>query len=111
MSCNEADFTIKQNGRLPGIRSVLRGPSVHLANSVEFHMKLVADGGPVTKTGSAVIEDQGTPDQITVRYDWGATDTDTIGLWNGEWWLTIGGKSMKIPNDEYLLIQVMDDAA
>jgi hypothetical protein len=106
-----ADFSIKQNGRLPGIETQLDAPSAHLASAVEFHMKQVASGTPATKTGPAVITDASTPNRLIVRYDWGINDTDTIGRWQGEWWLTIGGLLLKLPNDSYLDIEVLDDAA
>lgn len=107
-----SDFAIKQGGRLPGIRCRLRGPDVHLASAVEFHMKQVTTTSPApTKSGAGVIEDTGTPNVLVVRYDWGATDTDTIGFWLGEWWATIAGKLMKLPNDESISIEVKDDAS
>lgn len=106
-----SDFVIKQGSRLPGIRARLSAPGVDQASGVEFHMKqLVNSGVPATKTGTAVIDDATSPDVLVVHYDWGASDTDTIGLWNGEWWATIGGKLMKIPADGYLSIEVQDDA-
>lgn len=106
-----SDFTIKQGSRLPGIRARLAAPSVHAASAVEFHMKqIVSSGTPATKTGTAVIDDATTPNILIVHYDWGVSDTDTLGLWQGEWWATVGGKLMKLPNDSYLLIEVKDDA-
>lgn len=107
----EADFTIKQGSRLPGIQTRLTGPNVHLASAVEFRMKqVVASGTPLLKNGTGGIDDATVTDKVIVHYDWGVADTDTVGIWLCEWWLTIAGKLMKLPNDEYTLVEVKDDA-
>jgi hypothetical protein len=107
-----ADHTIKQNSQLPSIRARLRGPNVHLASSVDFRMKqVVSSGTPLTKGGAGFIEDAGTPNVLVVRYDWALADTDTIAFFDGEWWVTIAGKVMKLPAEYSLRVEVKDDAA
>lgn len=107
-----ADFSIKQGGRLPGIRCRLSAPGIQLASAVEFHMRqLVTSGTPAVKIGTGGIDDATALDKLTVHYDWGTLDTDTIGIFVGEWWLTIAGKLMKVPGDSYVIVEVLDDAA
>lgn len=104
-----ADFTLKQGSRLPAITQRLDAPSIGSASAVAWHMR--AHGGTATVTGSATIEAVLGDDAIRVRYDWGASDTTTTGKWDGEWWATVGGLTMKVPSGRYVTVEILDDAS
>jgi len=104
-----ADFTIKQGSRLPSITQRLDAPSIGSASAVAWHMR--EHGGTAVVTGSAVIEAVLSADAIRVRYDWGASDTSAVAKYDGEWWATVGGLTMKVPNGRYVTVEILDDAS
>jgi hypothetical protein len=107
------DVSIKRDARLPSLRKVLSGENIHTATAVEFRMRQVVFGleTPVQRSGAAVIESAATTDQLSVRYDWAAVDTSLAGLWECEFWVTVAGKLFKKPEDSYILVEVLKDAA
>jgi hypothetical protein len=108
-----ATFTIKQNDRLPSLQATCvdaSGNPVDLTGNtgVEFHMKAV-EGGVAKVDAAGVIVDAATG---VVRYDWGATDTDTVGEYEGEFEVMYAdSKTQTFPNFENILITIVDDLA
>lgn len=104
-------FVIKQNDRSPSISNTLTagGVAVDLTGTtVKFIMR--APGASTAKVNaSAVLVDA---DSGSVRYDWGATDTDTAGLYRAEWEVTFaGGIKRTWPAEDYLYVMVVSDLA
>lgn len=46
---------------------------------------------------------------VTLQYNWGASDTDTPGLYRGEFEIDIAGKPLTIPTPGYVTIIVDSD--
>jgi hypothetical protein len=104
-----SDLYIKKTSRLPALNVVLYAPGIEAATSATFNMKI--QGGSTTKTGTATINGSPRADQLSVTYNWGATDTDTVGVWNCEFWVIVGGKRLTLPNDRYLTVEVLADVS
>lgn len=105
-------FYIKQNDRLPSISATLQtvaGVAVDLTGgTVKFLMRTRA--GAAAKIDAAAVIVNAVLG--TVRYDWGATDTDTASTFQGEFeWTQAGGKLETFPNAGYLEIVIGDDVA
>lgn len=101
------DFTIKKSDRLPALVDTLREPNGSVADltgaTVRFIMR-----GPTTKSGNGSIVGAATLGQA--RYDWASGDTDTPGLYIGEWEVTYSGSRKETyPNGQYLGIRVLED--
>lgn len=112
-----ADFTIKQGCLEPDLRATLvdsTGTAISLATAsgVRFHMRSV-DGGAAKVDAEAEIIAPASGG--VVEYAWSGTDTDTVGLYYGEFevaWDT--GEREIVPNDEghpYVNIQVLEALA
>lgn len=102
-----ADFHIKKGDRLPSLTAILydgEGAFDELATASGVVFKMVS--GATTKTGNAVIVD-GLLGKV--RYDWAAGDTDTAGVFNAEFVVTIGGKEQTFPVDGYFTVEVEAD--
>ena len=107
-----ADFYIRQGDTVPIIVATLQDANgvVDLTNatSVAFHM---------ANPGTARVKTLGTCDIIDLRegkvsYAWTATDTDTAGLWSGEFKVTWGdGTIERFPNDHNIVIQILTSLA
>lgn len=101
-------FVIKKGDRSPGIEATF-GASL-TGWTVAFSMAPVqAGGGAVAKVSAAaaVVLDAGSG---WVRYDWGATDTDTAGAFVGEFVATetATGRRRSFPIGSYLDVRVID---
>jgi hypothetical protein len=106
-----SDFNIKAHDRMPSIQATLTvgGVPVDLtsATGVTFIMKANI-GGAVKVNSAAVIVAPATSG--IVRYDWGATDTDTIGDYTAEWQITWPGpKKQTAPTTTYHTVSVLAD--
>lgn len=103
-------FSLKKGDRLPSIRSrlVFSGGGLISASGVVFAMQHQTTDAIIT--GAAVIEDA-SDKVLTVRYDWGASDSSTVGTYNAEWVVTIGGKEMTFPPDGFDTVEVVDDVS
>lgn len=99
---------VKTGDRLPSIAATLSrvdGSAVDLTGAtVKFLMRRRA-GLAAVVDGTAVIT--GT---ATVRYDWGAGETATVGTYQAEFQVTYAnGKLETFPNDGYIAVVVTDD--
>lgn len=105
-------FVIKRNDRAPSIEGTLGlsdGTVVNLTGtSVKFIMTLAGATIPKINAAATIV------DAINgeVSYSWGATDTDTAGLYRAEWEVTFaGGIKRTFPSDDFLYVRVLEDLA
>lgn len=102
-------FYIKQNDRREPIERILLGsdrlPTDLTGATVKFLMRNVAGAVIVDAAGTIVSAAAG-----HVRYSWGAGDTATSGVYQGEFEVTFGdGTKQTWPNGEYIVVTVVDD--
>jgi hypothetical protein len=102
-------FDIKRNDRLPAISVFLEAGNAAIdltSCTVRFLMTSEATG--VLKVdGAATVLSASTG---KVSYEWGATDTDTSGVYRAEWEVTFpGGKTRTVPSKGYDTVEVHDD--
>lgn len=109
------NFSIGENDRLPPLVVTLLdgdGNIVDLtaATSVAFHM--VTEDRATTKVNAAATINSPATDG-EVQYDWVSADTDTPGLYLGEWEVTFtSGKKETFPNRRFkYLIEVVEELA
>lgn len=97
-------FVIKKGDRAPSLEASF---GVSLAGgTVAFTMAPKAPGSaPKVNAAAAVVVDAA---KGWVRYDWGATDTDTVGVYLAEFVATLaGGIKRSEPSSTYLEIHVI----
>lgn len=106
MSCDTVTFYIKKGDRLPYLEHVLSDENglidLSVVSSVALKMKLAS----TIKTVSASVL---SIEESKVRATWGATDTDTVGSWDAEWVLTIGGNERTVPSNGFFKVVVTQD--
>jgi hypothetical protein len=104
-------FTIKQNDRSPPITATLTagGSAVDLSGcTVKFIMRAPGASSAKVNTAATIVS----ASAGTVSYSWGATDTDTAGLYQAEWEVTFaGGIKRTWPAEDYLYILIVSDLA
>lgn len=110
---SDADFDIKRGDLLPKLRATLYGADGAAANlegaaNVKLYMR--TPGGALKIDGGAcAVINQATG---VVEYEWVAGDTDTPGLFVGEFKVTFSAaKPQTFPNDGDYLIRVHEDVA
>lgn len=107
-------FYIKKGDRRESLERILKGSNglpvdLTAASSVKFFMKAIKTG--VVKINSAAQIVAPTTDGH-VRYNWGASDTDTAGTYDAEWEVLFGdGTKQSFPNDDNLVINILPDIA
>jgi BppU N-terminal domain len=103
-------FHLKQGDRLPALSATLQtlaGVAVNLTGGTVRFLMRAKRGDPLKVDAAAVIVDAAAG---TVRYDWGATDSDTVGVYQGEFeYSDAGGKKETFPNDGYFTVVITDD--
>ncbi len=110
-----ADFNIKQNDLLPVLEAILqdvnRNPvDLSSASSIVFHLRNEDDATLKIEDGVVVID--ANPETGKVTYSWIDTDTDTNGLFLGEFEVTwAGAKKQTFPSVGYISIAIIDDLA
>ena len=105
-------FFIKQNDTVPGIRATLKngsGNAIDLINAtVRFHMRSLSGTTAKVDASATVVN----ANNGLVQYNWVATDTNTIGSYQGEFEVTYPDATVEtFPNDGFLHIEVLDDLA
>lgn len=105
-------FYIKQNDTRPIMSATLidgNGATVNLDGAtVVFKMRAV--GGSVAKIDSSASIAEATKGKVT--YTFTASDTNTVGEYEGEFEVTFaGGGIQTYPNNKYIEIEVVDDIA
>lgn len=103
-------FSIKQHDRSPDFSVTLEAPvgtPVDLTGTtVTFLMTLV--GATTAKVNTTATVDSAEDGEVS--YAWGATDTDTAGLYRAEFQVTFaGGIKRTFPADDYLYVKVVSD--
>ena len=103
-------FYIKQNDTSPSMAATLKDANdaaIDLTGAtVRFHMRAVG-ASQVTVDAAATLV---TPASGTVRYDWQADDTDTVGSYQAEFEVTYADGSIEtFPNDGYIRVEITDD--
>ncbi len=106
-----ADFTLRQNDRLPSIAATLKnadGTPIDLTGAtVKFQMNSAAGTNKINSSATVVSAVAG-----TVQYDWGATDTDTVGDYVACWEITFSStKKLTCPNGSNYSITIVADLA
>lgn len=104
------DFTIKRNDTKPDLQVTLKGAdgvAINLTGAtVEFHMKLPNAAALKVEAAATVV----TAASGIVKYVWQSGDTDTCGLYDGEFEITFGdGTKLTCPNPDHLKILVYED--
>lgn len=101
------DFFIKVGDTLPWIEAVLEdavGPVVLTGASVRFKMRLQGTTTPLKVDAAAVIDAAAAAE---VHYAWLSADTDTAGIYEAEWEVTLpSGAKLTFPNDRHLQVMV-----
>ena len=105
-------FYIKQNDTRPIMSATLidgNGSTVNLDGAtVAFKMRAV--GGSTAKVDASASIAEATKGKVT--YTFTASDTNTVGEYEGEFEVTFaGGGIQTYPNNKYIEIEVVDDIA
>lgn len=95
-------YQIKQGDRLPSLTASV-GFDLTGA-TVAFVLTPKARGGSAKVNAAAVVVSASAG---TVQYNWGATDTDTVGEYLGEFVATFAGGKRSYPQAGYLDIEVI----
>lgn len=101
-------FMLRKGDRLPVLSATLlnsSGSAINLSGgSVEFHMRLV-DGSTLKVNAAATIV---SATAGTVSYSWGATDTNSTGLYFGEFEVTLAGLERTVPTPDFIMIRICE---
>lgn len=99
-------FWIKVGDRLPTLDATLIEDDTQTvidltaANTVTFSMKKPGEAAAKVDAAAATFVDKVAGQ---VRYEWGASDTDTPGRYNGEFVVTwSSGEETTFPNHDYI---------
>ena len=106
-------FAIKQNDTAPKLTVTLadarRRPRVLTEATVVFSMRLQSDLTVKVSAQSVTIDDASLG---IVTYAWSASDTDTVGIYEGEFQVTYSDSTVEsFPNNDHIIITVTDDIA
>ena len=108
-------FTIKLGATRPFLRRTLKnadGTPIDLTSisSIRFQMKLPAD--TLFKVNSTTVDIIGAAIDGVVEYKWQAADTDKAGDYESEFEIVFTDSTIiKVPNDENMVVHVIQDVA
>lgn len=109
-------FKIKKGDLVPAVTATLMqavgsaaAAAIDLttASSVKFAMRN-RNGGAIKVDAAATVVSAAAG---TVKYQWAGTDTDTAGIFDGEWQITWPAGKQTVPGGGYDTIQVTTDIA
>lgn len=104
------DYVIKTGDRGPSITATLTdqaGVAVNLTGATVRFVMTNNETGVVKVAAAATVV---TPASGIVRYDWASADTDTPGLFDGEFEVTFSGPVVQsFPNNRHLVIWITGD--
>lgn len=104
------DYVIKTGDRAPNITATCKdgsGNVVDLTGATARFVMINNETGVVKVAAAATISN---PTGGVVTYAWEATDTDTAGLYDGEFEVTFsGGIVQTFPNDRQIVILITPD--
>lgn len=114
---DKADFTMQAHDRLPVIRGTAGGDVGDLTNaqSVKFIMRAADQNWEPIFTGAAKVNAAAViiapASQKTMEYQWATGDTDTPGMYVGQFQIiwTAGSKPQTVPTETYVTIQINAD--
>ena len=102
-------YTVTEGDTLAPIQGIIyKGdgtPQDLTGATVKFNMRQADEGDmKVTEGAGAVV---GNPSNGEVKYEWQDADVDTPGLYDGEFIITIGGKTLTFPNRNKIIVSVI----
>lgn len=107
------DFSIKRNDLLPILEAILQDASrnpIDLSNAVSIVFHLREEKGAKLKIEDGVVVIDANPKTGKITYSWVDTDTDTSGVFLGEFEVTwTGAKKQTFPSKGYISVQIIDD--
>lgn len=105
-----ATFHLKEGDTSPSLLYALTPTDVVLTGAtVVFSMMNRRGTVKVSRAAAVITTATGTP---TIRYDWDAADTDTQGVYRGEFEVTYADGSIEtFPNQGFITIQIERDVA
>jgi hypothetical protein len=106
-------FTIKQDARGPALQATLTTgagtPQDLTGGTVTFYMERLVDGLIKINGGAVTVV---SPTLGTVSYAWGATDTDTAGVYRAEFHVTgLSPTPVRFPSGSYITVVVLPKVA
>lgn len=112
MARPKADFRIKRGDLRPFLEAQLEngdGTNPDISGlAVVFNMKTAAGIVKVSRQTAIVVDGP----SAKVRYEWASADTNTKGLFHGEFEVTFpSAKPSTFPNGKHILIDIYEDIA
>jgi hypothetical protein len=104
------EHSMKRGDRMPSLKATLgfvEGTNADLTGcTVRFLMRGLRARGLKVAADAVVVSPKGG----VVRYDWAAGDTDTSGVWLGEFEVTetSSGRKQSFPNNGYLSVVISE---
>ena len=102
-------FYIKRGDRLPYLEATLsdEGGSLTTLAGATVYFVMKQKGSDVTKVRALATIVDATARKV--RYEWGVGDTDTAGLFRGEFEVIFGGRPWTFPNPGFIPVNVIAD--
>lgn len=103
-------FHLKKGDTSPSLLYAIAPASTDLTGAtVRFNMRLNGGATKISRAAAVIVTPTGTP---TVRYDWTAADTDTVGFYEAEFEVTYSGGAVEtFPNSDFIRVQIAGDIA
>lgn len=105
-------FYIKQNDTRPNLAANLfdGDGSIPSLDGASVVFKMRKSGSTTATVNSAAVVTNASKGEVT--YTWSASDTATVGSYEGEFEVTYsGGGVQTFPNNQYINIEITDDIA
>ena len=103
-------YTIKRHDLYPPVQAVLEqagGVPINLQRATQVRFLLLDSEGNLKVDAPVNVVDA---PRGVVLYEWQEGDTDTAGTYRAEFEITFDdGRILTVPNDDYIIIIVMDD--